>query len=142
MVLLLRQRTCQAGVTRSRTLYLATRNTQVFLFRRSWLRFPSRLISHHRPGVRSGGRLTGYKTIETVSCALAWSRYSYVDGLFVSFGLCTVSEVLRQRSRVAFSNVRTNPVLVRCVLRRCSTLSSRNQVLPVGGMTLSDLPSL
>ena len=37
-----------------------------------------------------------------ISCALALSRYSYVNGPFVSFGLCTVSEVLRRRSRVAF----------------------------------------
>ena len=45
MVLISRQRTCQDGVTRSRTLYFATRLTQVFRFRRIWLRFP--IPSHH-----------------------------------------------------------------------------------------------
>ena len=92
--LLLRQHTCQAGVTRSRMLYLATRLTQVLLCRRSCLRFP--IPSHQASSTWCAiWRWTGHQTIGTIGCALAWSRYSYVNGPVVSSGLCTVSEVLR-----------------------------------------------
>ena len=75
-----------------------------------------------------------------ISCALALSRCSYVNGPFVSvrvmYGIGGSASALT----CCLSNVKTTTVLVRCVLRRCSTLSCHHQVLPVGGTALSDLP--